>query len=142
MSRRNRHRRAVFTEAAYRVPLRQALTDDNTGHVNVVMCEADYRALKRGIGHLPPPTLAWISRRRSVEIQASEIRAPSQSFSGDQFLPQRFSDGLGSVASAELGLRMFQVTSNGFLADIERLGNLRRLRARGRQSQDGKFPGR
>ena len=24
--------------------------------VNVVVCEADYRALKRGIGHLPPPT--------------------------------------------------------------------------------------
>ena len=41
---------------AYRAPLRQALIDDNTGHVNVVVCEADYRALKRGIGHLPPPT--------------------------------------------------------------------------------------
>ena len=39
--------------AAYR--LRQALIDDNTGHVNVVVLEADYRALKRGIEHLPPP---------------------------------------------------------------------------------------
>jgi hypothetical protein len=29
--------------------LRQAPTDDNTGHVNVVECEADYRALTRGI---------------------------------------------------------------------------------------------
>jgi len=40
--------------AAYRA-LRQALIDDNAGHVNVVVCEADYRALKRGIGHLAPP---------------------------------------------------------------------------------------
>ena len=40
---------------AYRTPLRQALIDDNAGHVNVVVCEADYRALKRGIGHLAPP---------------------------------------------------------------------------------------
>jgi hypothetical protein len=32
---------------AHRAPLRQAL-------INV--CEADFRALKRGIGHLPPPT--------------------------------------------------------------------------------------
>ena len=40
---------------AYRAPLRQALIDDNAGHVNVVACEADYRALKRGIEHLPPP---------------------------------------------------------------------------------------
>ena len=40
---------------AYRSPLRQALLDDNAGHINLVMCEADYRALKRGIEHLPPP---------------------------------------------------------------------------------------
>ena len=39
---------------AYLAPLRQALFDKNTSHVNVVMCEADYRALKRGIEHLPP----------------------------------------------------------------------------------------
>ena len=71
-------------------------------------------------------------------VQPRQVRASS----GDQFLPQRFSDGLGSVASAELGLRLFQVTSNGLRADIERLGNLRRLRAHRRQSQDGKFPGR
>jgi hypothetical protein len=38
----------------YRAPLRQALIDDNTGHVNVVVCEADYEALKRGIDHQPP----------------------------------------------------------------------------------------
>jgi hypothetical protein len=31
---------------AYRSPL----LDDNAGHVNLVVCEADYRALKRGPG--------------------------------------------------------------------------------------------
>jgi hypothetical protein len=41
--------------AAYLAPLRQALIDKNTRHVNVVVCESDYRALKRGIEHLPPP---------------------------------------------------------------------------------------
>jgi hypothetical protein len=40
---------------AYRAPLRQALIDENAGHVNVIVSEADYRALKRGIEHLPPP---------------------------------------------------------------------------------------
>jgi hypothetical protein len=40
---------------AYRAPLRQALIDDNTGHVNIVVCETDYKALKRGIENLPPP---------------------------------------------------------------------------------------
>ena len=35
-------------------PLRKALIDDNRRHVNVVVCEADYRALKRGIENLPP----------------------------------------------------------------------------------------
>ena len=40
---------------AYCSPLRQALLDDNAGHANEVVCEADYRALKRGIEHLPPP---------------------------------------------------------------------------------------
>jgi hypothetical protein len=39
---------------AYRAPLHQALIDDNTGHVNIVVCETDYEALKRGIEHLPP----------------------------------------------------------------------------------------
>ena len=40
---------------AYRAPLRQALIDDNTGHVNIIVCEEDYKALKRGIEHLPQP---------------------------------------------------------------------------------------
>jgi hypothetical protein len=40
---------------AYRASLRQAIIDDNVGHVNIIVCEADYRALKRGIEHLPPP---------------------------------------------------------------------------------------
>ena len=41
--------------AAYVAPLQQALIDRNMGHVNVVVCESDYRALKRGIENLPPP---------------------------------------------------------------------------------------
>lgn len=41
--------------AAYRSSLRQALIDDNPGHVNVAVCESDYRALKRGIEQLAPP---------------------------------------------------------------------------------------
>jgi hypothetical protein len=41
--------------AGYLAPLRQALIDKNKRHVNVVVCESDYRALKRGIEHLPPP---------------------------------------------------------------------------------------
>jgi hypothetical protein len=39
--------------AAYIAPLRQALVDDNQGHVNLVVCESDYHALKRGVEHLP-----------------------------------------------------------------------------------------
>jgi len=35
------------SSVAYQAPLRQALIDDNTGHVNIVVCEADYKALKR-----------------------------------------------------------------------------------------------
>jgi hypothetical protein len=35
------------------------LIDDNTGHVNVVVREADYKALKRGIEYLPPP-MQWL----------------------------------------------------------------------------------
>ena len=41
--------------AGYLAPLRQTLIDKNQRHVNVVVCETDYRALKRGIGHLQPP---------------------------------------------------------------------------------------
>jgi len=40
---------------AYLWPLREILIDKNTGHVNVVVCESDYRALKRGIEHLLAP---------------------------------------------------------------------------------------
>jgi hypothetical protein len=38
--------------AEHLAPLRQALIDKNKWHVNVVVCESDYRALKRGIEHL------------------------------------------------------------------------------------------
>jgi hypothetical protein len=40
--------------AGYIAPLRQALIDSNKRHVNVVMCESDYRALKLGIQRLIP----------------------------------------------------------------------------------------
>jgi hypothetical protein len=40
--------------AGYLAPPRQALIDDNKGHANLVVCESDYRALKRGIHNLPP----------------------------------------------------------------------------------------
>jgi hypothetical protein len=29
--------------------------DDNTGHVNLVVCETDFKALKRGLAYLQPP---------------------------------------------------------------------------------------
>jgi hypothetical protein len=38
--------------AGYLTDIRTALIDDNNGHVNVVVCESDYRALKRGVEHL------------------------------------------------------------------------------------------
>ena len=41
--------------ATYIAPLRQALIDDNDGYLNIVVSETGYRALKRGIEHLPPP---------------------------------------------------------------------------------------
>jgi hypothetical protein len=40
--------------AGYLAPLRQALIDLNRGHVKIVVCESDYRALKRGIENLVP----------------------------------------------------------------------------------------
>jgi hypothetical protein len=40
--------------AGYIPPLRHALIDNNKRHVNVVVCESDYRALKLGIQNLIP----------------------------------------------------------------------------------------
>ena len=40
--------------AAYLSPLRTALIDRNDGHVNIVVCESDYLALKQGIEKLTP----------------------------------------------------------------------------------------
>jgi hypothetical protein len=45
--------KAKDTPGAYIAPLRQVLIDDNAGHGNVVVSEADYRVLR--IEHLPPP---------------------------------------------------------------------------------------
>jgi hypothetical protein len=39
---------------AYVAPLRHALIDGTTGHVNLVVCESDYKVLRRGIEYLPP----------------------------------------------------------------------------------------
>jgi hypothetical protein len=49
-----KEREADNAPAGYLAPLRQALIDDNRRHVNVVVCEADYRTLKRGIGNWLP----------------------------------------------------------------------------------------
>jgi hypothetical protein len=38
--------------ADYLAPLRCTLIDDNKRHVNVVVCETDYRALKRGMSSI------------------------------------------------------------------------------------------
>ena len=40
--------------AGYLAPLRQTLIDNNERHVNVIVCEANYRTLKRGIQYLLP----------------------------------------------------------------------------------------
>ena len=50
-----KERETAASPAGCLAPLRQALLDNNSGHVNVVVCESDYYALKRGIEHLPPP---------------------------------------------------------------------------------------
>jgi hypothetical protein len=46
--------RSAESPVADMAPLRHALIDANIGHVNLVVCESDYAALKRGIEHLPP----------------------------------------------------------------------------------------
>jgi hypothetical protein len=42
------------SQAGYLTDLRTALIDNNRGFANVVVCESDYRALKRGIENLVP----------------------------------------------------------------------------------------
>jgi hypothetical protein len=48
-----KERETEESPAGYYTSLRQALVDENTGHVNLIVCDADYDALKRGIEHLP-----------------------------------------------------------------------------------------
>ena len=48
-----KERETEESPAGYYTSLRQALVDENTSHVNVIVCDADYDALKRGIEHLP-----------------------------------------------------------------------------------------
>ena len=49
-----KERETEESPAGYYTSLRQALVDENTGHVNLIVCDADFDALKRGIEHLPP----------------------------------------------------------------------------------------
>lgn len=49
-----RERETDASPVAYLAPLRSTLIDRNRGHVNVVVCEDDYRALKCGIENLKP----------------------------------------------------------------------------------------
>ena len=66
----------------YLAPLRQALLDNNSGHVNVVVCKSDYHALKRGIQYLPSPPdhgdvrPATMCRRRNLVSSRSSPRKP------------------------------------------------------------------
>jgi hypothetical protein len=55
--------------AAYLSPLRTALIDRNDGHVNLVVCESDYLALKRGIENLPPGITASAAIARAVALR-------------------------------------------------------------------------
>ena len=61
----------------------------------------------------------------SFEARAAAPREGQRKSSGDQFLAQRFSDGLGSVASTELGLRLFHVAANGLRAEGGKVRGLR-----------------
>jgi hypothetical protein len=53
------------SHVTYRAPLRQALID-NIGHASVVVCEADKRAFKRGIEHLPPAPVSHVEDHRDA----------------------------------------------------------------------------
>jgi hypothetical protein len=49
--------------AAYLSPLRTGIIDFNDGHVNIVVCESEYLALKREIEILPPG-MQWARHAR------------------------------------------------------------------------------
>lgn len=54
--------------ASDRRPLGQALVDDNTAHANIVVYEADYKALKRVIEYLPPPMQQFWTCRNARQV--------------------------------------------------------------------------
>jgi len=55
-----RERETDASPVAYLAPLRSTLIDRNRGHVNVVVCEDDYRALKCGIENLKPAAVGRV----------------------------------------------------------------------------------
>jgi len=63
----------------YLAPLRQALIDNNSGHVIVVVCKSDYHALKRGIENLPPLPDSCPGRSRCIRSRSTHPR-PRQQF--------------------------------------------------------------
>jgi hypothetical protein len=60
--------------------------------------------------------------------------------SGNEVLAQSLSNGLSSVANAELGLRFLQVAANCLLAKLEVLGDFPELRPGRNEPQDCQFP--
>src|SRR5258706_9551865 len=56
-------------------------------------------------------------------------------------LSQGLRNRMGSIAYTEFDLRLLEVTADCLLAESEGLRNLLRLRAHGRKTQDGFFPG-
>src|SRR5262245_13331644 len=94
-------------------------------------------------GFVVPGTILE-ARSRSAELVRSGRRrraaTTSNSFSRNEVLAQRLSDGLGSVPSAELGLRFLQMTANCLLAETQVSTDLSRLHPRRNEPQDRQFP--
>jgi hypothetical protein len=58
-----------------------------------------------------------------------------------QVIPQGLAGRMGSIVDAELGLSLFQVSADRFLAKSQLLGNGFRLSSHRHQTQDRQFPG-
>ena len=65
----------------------------------------------------------------------------SPEVSGDQLLSDSLRCRMSPVANAKLTLHLLQVTSDGFLAETEHLGNLVSAPPHRHQAQDGEFAG-
>ena len=72
-----REREDEHSLAEYLAPLRQTLIDNNERHVNVIVCESDCRALKRGINHVPVPwPTGWGALSNYLPLLLSRDRCP------------------------------------------------------------------